>query len=253
MQELRDRYRKSDVLLVDDIQFLAGKDASLEEFYHTFNEIYQLQSQIVLVSDRDPNEIKDIPDRLISRFQGGLMVMISPPDFETRIAIAKQKSQELGLSLSEPILQFIAEQATANVREIHGLVHQVQSYQNYQPQPINVAMLKSLLGAHEENTKPKRKITPDLILELLTKQFDTSIKDLCGKRRKREIVIPRQITMFLLRNELGLNLEEIGDMLGGRDHTTIIHGCDRIKQLTEGSEQPAVASHISSIRRELYS
>ena len=116
MQELRDRYRKSDVLLVDDIQFLAGKDASLEEFYHTFNEIYQLQSQIVLVSDRDPNEIKDIPDRLISRFQGGLMVMISPPDFETRIAIAKQKSQELGLSLSEPILQFIAEQATANVR-----------------------------------------------------------------------------------------------------------------------------------------
>lgn len=252
MQELRKKYRQSDVLLVDDIQFLAGKEASLEEFYHTFNELYQTHSQIVLVSDRDPTEIKDIPDRLISRFQGGLMVMINPPDFETRVAIAKQKSQDLGLTLSDPVLQFIAEQATANVREIHGMVHHIQSFQTYQNGPINVAILRSLMGNLEETTKPKRKITPDLILELVTKQFDTSIKDLCGKRRKRDIVIPRQITMFLLRNELGLNLEEIGDILGGRDHTTIIHGCDRIKTLTENNGQPVIASYISSIRQELY-
>lgn len=252
MQDFRNRYRKSNVLLIDDIQFLSGKEASLEEFYHTFNELQQANSQIVLVSDRDPTQIQDIPDRLISRFQGGLMVMISPPDFETRVAIVQQKSLELNLNLSDPVMQFIADNCTSNIREIHGILLQLQSYASSQPGPLNVALVRSILGDPEEQKGPKRKITPDLILELVTRQFDTSIKDLCGKRRKREVVIPRQVTMFLLRNELGLNLEEIGDILGGRDHTTVMHGCDRIKTTLEEGLKPVVSSHISMIRNELY-
>ncbi|NTV30667.1 chromosomal replication initiator protein DnaA [candidate division WWE3 bacterium] len=252
MQQFRSRYRTCNALLIDDIQFLAGKESSQEEFYHSFNELQQIGSQIVVVSDREPSQIQGLTDRLISRFKGGLMVQISPPDYETRLAIVRTKAEELQINLSDAIYEYIAEQSSQNVREIQGTLLQVKSLANTQSQPINLAFVRSVIEPKADVQTVQKRITPELILELVTRQFDTSIKDLCGKKRKKEIVLPRQMTMFLLRNELGMNLEEIGEVLGGRDHTTVMHGCDRIKQAIEQNNNPLLRSHLHHIRQELY-
>ena len=252
MQQFRSRYRTCNALLIDDIQFLAGKDSSQEEFYYTFNELQQAGSQIVVVSDREPSQINGLTDRLVSRFKGGLMVMINPPDYETRLAIVKTKAEQMQISLTDPIYEYIAEQSSQNVREIQGVLLQVKSISQSQHQPINLAFVRSVLEPKADIQTVQKRITPELILELITRQFDTSIKDLCGKKRKKEIVLPRQMAMFLLRNELGMNLEEIGQILGGRDHTTIMHGCERIKTVVEQNTNPLLKSQLSTIRQELY-
>lgn len=252
MSQFRDKYRTTDVLLIDDIQFIAGKEASEEEFYHTFNELYNAEHQVVLASDREPDQIEGLADRLMSRFQGGLMVKIDPPDYETRLAIVQTKAIELDMDLTPPIIDYLAEHTGQNVREIQGYMLQLKSYALSQQTPINLAMARSILEP-KQDLEPRRKITPEYILELVTETFDTSIKDLCGKKRKKEIVVPRQLAMFLLRNELGMNLTEIGEILGGRDHTTIMHGCEKVKTLIEQKQNPLLSTHLSSIRQTLYS
>lgn len=253
MQSFRQKYRSCNALLIDDIQFLSQKDASQEEFYHTFNQLQQTGSQIVLASDREPSQIEALADRLVSRFRGGLMVMISPPDYETRLAIITTKAHEIGLGLSEPIADFIAQQEMQSIREINGLLLQIKSVAAAQSHPINLALVRSIINPSNQSAPRQRRITPEIILDLVTKNFDTSIKDLCGKRRSREVVIPRQMTMFLLRNELGMNLQEIGAILGGRDHTTVIHGVDRIQEQIEDGNHALLQSQLTLIRQELYS
>lgn len=252
MRKFREKYRSCDVLLIDDIQFIASKEASQEEFYHTFNELYQVGNQIVIASDRNPNQIEGLADRLVSRFQGGLMTMINAPDYETRLAIVTAKSIELGLHLSSSICEYIAEHSVDNVREVQGTLLQIQSAASSQNQIINLAFVRSLLEPSHHEKQPPRRITPELILNLVTEYFNTSIKEICGKKRNREIVIPRQLTMFLLRNELGMQLEAIGEIIGGRDHTTIMHGCDKIKAAIEVDNNLLLRSQLNAIRQELY-
>ncbi len=253
MQAFRNKYRASQLLLIDDIQFLSGKESSQEEFYHTFNELYQLNNQIVIASDREPSQLLGVTDRLISRFKGGLMAMISPPDYETRLAIVYTRANELGLNLNDPICQYIAERAIQNIREIYGLMLQIKSYTVTHNDPLTLHLVKSIINPNGEPAIVRRKITPELIFDLVTNHFNTNMKELCGKKRTQEIVTPRQLTMFLLRNELGMNLKEIGNILGGRDHTTVMHGCEQVKTDIESNINILLKNQLATIRQELYS
>ncbi len=252
MKNFRDKYRQCDVLLIDDVQFLAKKDSSQEEFYHTFNALYQVNKQIVIASDREPSQITQLADRLVSRFRGGLMVQVSPPDYETRLAIIETKSLEQKLNLSPNLIEYIAQQPTENIREIHGMILKLKSFAISHNQVLNLATVRSILNPNGETKVQRRRITPEVIIDTVTKYFETSLKDLCGKRRTKDIVIPRQMTMFLLRNELGLNLTDIGELLGGRDHTTVIHGYNKIKNSIEKENNLILRSHLRALRQELF-
>ena len=250
MTSFRKIYRGNDTVLIDDIQFLGGKEGTQQEFYHAFNELFSAGKQIVLVSDRLPQDIENLAERLVSRFRGGLMVSITPPDFETRLAIVSTKSVDLHLNLSSEMQNFIAEEVTQNIREVEGALLKIKSECLAQDSPVTMNLLKELLVGEKKIVKQK-KLTPELLLNLITETFTTSIKDLCGRRRKKEIVIPRQVAMFLLRNEIGLNFSDIGEILGGRDHTTVMHGCDSIKRKLDSGDT-YLRSSIRTIRRELY-
>lgn len=254
MENFRQTYRQLDALLMDDVQFIGSKEATQEEFYHTFNTLHQSGRQIVLASDRDPQEIEELADRLVSRLRGGLMVNMSLPDYETRIAIISSKSSQLNISLDRQMIEYIASVITENVREIEGALLKIKSASLGQDEPITLGLIKSTL--QDSNTKRgnlTKKITPEMILELVTNIFDTTIKDLCGRRRKKEVVIPRQMAMFLLRNEIGMNYEEIGNLLGGRDHTTIMYGCEKITREINESQNAYLKSQLRLIRERLYS
>ena len=179
--------------------------------------------------------------------------MITPPDYETRLAIVTRKAREDGLPLSMPICEYIAEQSNENIRELHGLMLQLKSHAVTRNEPINLALVRSLFNPTDKESVPRKRITAEHVLELVTDQFGTTMKELCGKRRKREVVVPRQLAMFLLRNELGMNLEAIGHILGGRDHTTVMHGCDRIKPSIENDNNTHLRSQLLTIRQQLYS
>jgi chromosomal replication initiator protein len=252
MDIFRKKYRDCDALLIDDIQFLSGKESSQEEFYHTFNELHQAGKQLVIASDREPSQIDGLADRLVSRFKGGLMVMISAPDYETRLAIAKTKAEEIGLDITPSMCQYVAEKSGSNIREIQGIILQIKSVAASQNQSVTFELIRSIVDPQGALNRPTKRLTPELILELITQRFESSIKELCGKKRKQEIVIPRHLTMFLLRNELGMNYEEIGTILGGRDHTTIMHGCEKVRTEIEEKGNNLLRSHLASIRQELY-
>lgn len=249
--EFRRLYRTTDAILMDDIQFLAGKSGSQEEFFHTFNTLYSQQKQIIVCSDRPPKETANLADRLVSRLNGGLLVDITPPDYETRVAIIKTKAAGLQLALSEECINLVAETIEENIRVIEGTLLKIKNAVLGQNLAPTLGLIKSILS----DTRPQKistRLTPELVLNLVTQYFDTSIRDLCGKRRKQEIVTPRQVTMYLLRNEIGMNFTDIGQILGGRDHTTIIHGCDRIQDKLNEKDK-YLRSIIRNLREQLYS
>lgn len=251
MREFRGVYRNLDILLMDDIQFLGGgKESSQEEFFHTFNELQFQKKQLVFVSDRKPSEIENLTDRLVSRLSGGLTIQIGAPDFETRLAIIQTKGNLLGLPLSLEVASFIAESPAGNVREIEGILLKIKSAILDHNKPINLSLIQELLLDKRAMVK-RKKLTPEVILNLIGENFETSIKDLCGKRRQREVVLPRQIAMFLLRNDIGLTLTEIGAVLGGRDHSTVLHGIEKIERGVKNNNQ-FLRSSLRTIREELF-
>lgn len=248
--KLRKKYRQNDCLLIDDVQFIGGdKKAIQEEFFHTFNQLYNASGQIVISSDRPPSEIDQLADRLVSRFVGGLMVDITPPDFETRLAIVKTKAEILQLGVNNEIAEFIAEITSENIREIEGILLKLRSFVFAQNYPLTLASVKNLLAQKEK--KVQKKLTPEILFNLITEVFDVSISQLCGKKRKKEIVIPRQVAMYLLRNDLEMNFEHIGEILGGRDHTTAMHGVEKIKTLLDNNDH-FLCTSIRTIREKLY-
>lgn len=254
MEDFRQAYRTLDVFLLDDVQFIGSKEATQEEFYHTFNELHQSGRQIVLASDRDPEEIDGLAERLVSRLRGGLMVNMSMPDYETRIAIITTKSAELNLSLDPQMIEFIADLTPDNVREIEGTLLKIKSAALGRDEPVTLGLIKSVLQdkhARQRSTINK-KITPEMILQLVNETFKVTTQQLCGRRRKKEVVTPRQMAMFLLRNEIGMNLADIGDLLGGRDHTTVLHGCEKIKNEIDTHQNTYLKSQLRLIREELY-
>jgi len=227
MQKFREKYRSVDILLIDDIQFIAGKESTQEEFFHTFNTLYDAHKQIVVSSDRPPKEIQSLEERLISRFEWGLVTDIQPPDFETRIAILKKKSEKETIALPDDIFYFLAEKIKSNIRELEGALIRVVAYAKLIGKEVSVDMAKEVLK--DMIIEGEKKITIDLIQKKVAEYFDIKPSDMRAKKRSRAIAYPRQIAMYLVRQLTDFSLPEIGDQFGGRDHTTVMHACDKIE------------------------
>ncbi|UQS84725.1 chromosomal replication initiator protein DnaA [Apilactobacillus apisilvae] len=226
-ESFRQEYRNVDVLLVDDIQFFADKDGTQEEFFHTFNDLYENRKQIVLTSDRLPNEISKLQDRLVSRFAWGLSVDITPPDLETRIAILKTKAEADNIDVPIDTLNYIAGQIDSNVRELEGALSRVQAFAKFKNVKITTDLVSEALKGLNKGEK-KFEVNIDKILQTVSMYFNLSVDDLKGKKRIQKIVIPRQIAMYLSRTMTNNSLPKIGNAFGGKDHTTVIHAYDKI-------------------------
>jgi chromosomal replication initiator protein len=230
MENFRKDYRKADVLLVDDIQFISGKEQTQVEFFHTFNELHSNNKQIVLTSDRPPKEIPTLEIRLRTRFEWGLIADIQPPDFETRIAILKKKIELNAYNISDDILHFIATQIPSNVREMEGALTRIVAYASLLNTEITLSIasnvIKDMIG--QVNEKP---LTINFIKRKVSDYFSISISDLCSKNRTKDLAYARQIAMYLARELTNVSLPKIGESFGNRDHTTVMHACDKIKGL----------------------
>lgn len=225
--EFRNLYRNVDVLMVDDIQFIAGKEQTQEEFFHTFNALYESRKQIIISSDKPPKDIPTLEERLRSRFEWGLIADISKPDLETRIAILRKKAEMENLNVPDEVNTYIASKVKSNIRELEGCLTRVLAYANLTHAPISEAIaaeaLKDMLPV-----KDPRRITTDLIMAIVAEYYSVTVEDLKSKRRNREVTVPRQIAMYLVRDMNGSSLPRIGMEFGGRDHTTVIHACDKV-------------------------
>ena len=234
MGDLRAKYRSPEVLLIDDIQFFSGREGTQEEFFHTFNEIISKNSQIVLTSDRSPHEIAKLEERLKSRFAGGLMIDIQAPDFDTRMAILRAKCEEQKVILSEEALQILAASFDTNIRELEGKlmgILQLLKAQNLSPTMENISQHLKLPASQNLKIEPKQ------VLNAVCNYFNLSQKDLLGAKRQKELVLPRHLTMFILSEHLNMTVEKIGQILGKRDHTTVMHGRDKIKKLVSADRE----------------
>lgn len=229
MDEFKKEYRSVDALLIDDIQFMAGKEGFQEEFFHTFNELRDKGKQIIITSDRPPKEIPAVEQRLVSRFEWGMVADIQAPDLETRIAILRTKMEKKGANLSEDILFYIAENVQNNIRELEGALNRLAVYQQMENRGMVLDQAKTIL-ASIVSTK-KRLTSPKKIAESVAEFYNISMDDLIKQSRKKEYVKPRQIAMFLIRKELDNSFPSIGDFFGGRDHTTVMHAVEKVGKL----------------------
>ncbi|WP_027108140.1 chromosomal replication initiator protein DnaA [Lacticigenium naphthae] len=247
-EQFRRDYRSVDLLLVDDIQFFADKEGTQEEFFHTFNALYDERKQIVLTSDRLPNEIPKLQERLVSRFAWGLSVDITPPDLETRIAILRKKANAERLEIPNDALSYIAGQIDSNIRELEGALVRVQAYAAIENNEITTSLAADALKSMLPNSK-KKSITIQSIQQAVSKFYQIPISDLKGKKRVRSIVMPRQIAMYLSREMTSSSLPKIGQEFGGKDHTTVIHAYEKIVQSIKNDAQ--LKQEIGQIKKTL--
>ena len=248
-EEFRERYRRIDVLLIDDIQFIAGKEGTQEEFFHTFNAIHEEGKQIVLSSDRPPKAIPQLEDRLRSRFEWGLAADISAPDLETRIAILRAKAEAQSVAVPPLVIDFLAQRIVSNIRELEGALTRLVAYATLNAVPITADLAQTMLQNLLYNPR-RQSLSPEKIVEAVAKYYNVPVEQLRGKARDRQIVTPRQIAMFLMREETEAPLMRIGEALGGRDHSTVLHGCDKIER--ELAENDDFRRDISALRELLY-
>lgn len=245
----KNTYRQVDILLIDDIHFISGKEQTQEEFFHTFNALHQNNKQIVLSSDRPPKAIPDIEQRLISRFEWGMIADISSPDFETRVAILQAKSHEKGLNLDPEIIEYLAKNIQNNIRELEGALNRIIGQQQLNPSPITIESAKQLIDSLSTNAN-KGNLTPKKIIKVVSEYFEITIDNIIGNCRRKEMVVPRQIIMYLMREEIKSSYPSIGQELGGRDHTTAIHACNKISMAINKDDK--MKSDIVSLRQRLY-
>jgi chromosomal replication initiator protein len=246
-EAFREKYRTADVLLVDDIQFIAGKESTQEEFFHTFNALHGVNKQIVLSSDRAPKALNTLEKRLCSRFEWGLIADVQPPDLETRIAILRSKAAYSGMFVPDEILSIIATYIQSNIRELEGALNQVIAMARLADRPLTPELAEMALG----NLLPRRReLPPSEIIERVAHHFGLEVSQLKGRSRKRDIVRPRQIAMYLIREETGTSLPQIGDILDGRDHSTVLYGCERVAGLLE--EDLSFRREVNALRQQLY-
>ena len=246
--DMREKYRQADLLLVDDVQFIAGKKQTQEEFFHTFNTLYESGRQIVLTSDRPPSEMTQLEDRLRTRFEWGLLVDVAPPDFETRLAIVKNKAALLGMELPDKISAYIAENVTANVRQLEGTINKILAY-------------KDLLGNDTDEETVTRAIqdmlrrsneyvpTPEAILEYISKYYSLDESVIRGQQRVRDAVSARQIAMYLIRSMTNLSLDEIGKVFDNRDHSTVLYSLKQVEK--QMKKDPAFAETVKEIKTNI--
>jgi chromosomal replication initiator protein len=261
MSEFRRRFRETDLLLVDDVHFLKGKESTQEEFFHTFNALYEAGRQIIMTSDRPPSEIRGVESRLVSRFQWGMVADIDLPDLEHRVAILRQKArrEHLDQTIPEAVLQFIAENVRSSVRELEGSVIKLLAYASLKRREISIELarealrdkLRSSVTAADLGVPGAQGPTPALIQQLVATAWGVTTDGLTSKTRTKTLTIPRQIAMFLCRELLGLQLVEIGNLFGGRDHSTVIHSLERANELV--ASDPTISSRVDQLRARLSS
>ena len=249
--DFRRRYRQMDLLLVDDVHFLEGKEATQEEFFHTFNALYDAQKQIILTSDRPPKDIPGLEERLVSRFEWGLVADIMPPDLETRVAILRKKAADDQLTLDDEVIDFIAHSCTASVLELEGAVIKLLAYSSLTNQEITVALARTALTGmiRPGADSPSSRFDADGVRELVARHWDVKPEALASKRRTRDLMVPRQVAMYLIRELLDVPLVRIGQVFGGRDHSTVIHSIRKVEERMQA--EPEFQAEIDSLRTDI--
>ncbi len=250
IDEFRSRYRRIDLLLIDDIQFIADKERTQEEFFHTFNAIHEDGKQIVLSSDRPPKAILTLEERLRSRFEWGLIADLTAPDLETRIAILRAKAEEQGTPITSDVIEFIARKVVSNIRELEGALNRIVAYAAMGAMPISIELAQAVLSNVLYNPK-KRQVTPERIAQAVSDYYGVGMDALKGQKRERSIVVPRQIAMYLMREETDVSLLRIGAELGGRDHSTVLHACDKINREMQANDE--MRREVAAVREMIYS
>ena len=243
----RERYRNIDVLMIDDIQFLVNKEQTQVEFFHTFNTLHGQDKQIIITSDRPPKALVALEERLRSRFEWGLIVDIQPPDLETRIAILRSKAERAGRAVPQDILEVIARQIQSNIRELEGALTRVVAYSDLIGKELTVPLVNTALA----DLLPQRNsVEPDQVVNVVADTFGVTVDRLKGRDRSRAVSLPRQIAMYILREDVNISLPQIGETLGGRDHTTVIHACSKVSDMIESDDR--FRRQIIQIRNQLY-
>ncbi len=249
-REFKNRYRNVDILLVDDVQFITGKEGTQEEFFHTFNQLYQNNKQIVITSDRPPKAIPALENRLVSRFECGMMADIGSPDFETRVAILESKCKEKSYNVAREVLHHIATLVQRNVRELEGALNKVIAFHQFKNISPSIDTVKPILSSFSPLSS-KKSVTPKELIHTVATYFDISHDDLLGKSRQKRLAFPRQIVMYLMREEMKASYPSIGSELGGRDHTTAMHAYEKISNILEEDEK--LQHDIELIKQQMYS
>ena len=246
--EFREKYRNIDVLLVDDIQFIIGKESTQEEFFHTFNSLHSAKKQIIISSDKPPKDMEILEERFRSRFEWGLIADITLPDYETRMAILHKKEEMDGYDINEEVIKYIANNIKSNIRELEGAINKVMAFAKLEKKEVTLELaeqaLKDIISPDE-----KKVITPDYIISMVAEHFDVTVDDLCGNKRNSKIVTPRQIAMYLCREIISTPLKSIGKCLGNRDHTTIMHGIDKIEKEINNDEN--LKNTIETLKKKI--
>ena len=247
-EEFRAKYRSVDILLVDDIQFIAGKESTEEEFFHTFNSLYEMSKQIVICSDRPPKAIISLEERLRSRFEWGLIADIQPPDLETRMAILRVKADLLHYHVPDDIIAYIAGRVQTNIRELEGCLNRLMAYQQLHHTELTMDVARAAMSSLGNDSKESR-LSSKQIAQAVAEYYHISLEAMCGKQRDKHIVMPRQIAMYLIRQETQASLLEIGQLFGGRDHSTVLHACEKIDRAL--NIHPTLRREIVAIREQL--
>jgi chromosomal replication initiator protein len=248
-EEFRAKYRQIDILLVDDIQFIAGKESTEEEFFHTFNTLHDSNKQIVVTSDRPPKAIHSLQDRLRSRFEWGLLADIQPPVYEHRLAILRSKADSLHFAIPSSVIEYIARPECSSVREIEGWLNRVIAYATLHDAPLSVSLAAKALENLQSDSQKTPTLTTAQVLEGVCRYYNIDIERLKGKQRDREIAWPRQVAMYIMREATHASLILIGAELGGRDHTTVLHGCEKVQSEIDGNDR--VRREIATLRETL--
>ena len=246
-QAFRERYRSMDVLLIDDIQFIAGKESTQEEFFHTFNTLHGQNKQLVISSDRPPKAMLTLEERLRSRFEWGLTADIQPPDYETRVAILRAKADRAGRRIQDEITSIIARRIQANIRELEGALTRVVAFADLSGVSLSPQLVETALA----DLLPRRKeVEPGEVVRTVAEAFGVQVDRMISRERTQEIALPRQIAMYLLREDSNISLPQIGEVLGGRDHTTVMYGCDKISDLLERDDR--LRRRVIEIREHIH-
>ena len=246
-QAFREKYRRIDVLLIDDIQFIAGKESTQEEFFHTFNTLHGQDKQVVISSDRPPKALVTLEDRLRSRFEWGLTADIQPPDFETRLAVLRSKAERAGYAIPDEILGIIARRVQSNIRELEGALTRIVAFANLSGLPLTTQLVDTALA---DLLPHKHEVRSEDVVRTVAEVFGIPMDRIMGRDRTQEVALPRQIAMYLLREEANLSLPQIGDAIGGRDHTTVMYACDKVADLLERDDR--LRRQVIKVREQIY-